>query len=56
VSPDPMWEIGYNAYAGVLKQSLPQTQMLVQSIRPTGVTHHMVFETLSHGDIGSAGL
>ena len=53
---DPMWEIGYNAYANVLKVSMPQTLKLVQSIRPTGATHHMAWETLTHGDIGAAGL
>jgi Alginate lyase len=56
VGPDPMWEIGYNAYANVLGQSLPETLQLVKSIRPTGATHHMVWETLTHGAIGSAGL
>jgi hypothetical protein len=55
-SADPMWEIGYNAYANVLGQPLPQTQKLVGTIRPTGATHHMVWETLTHGDIGGAGL
>jgi hypothetical protein len=56
VDPDPMWEIGYNAYANVLGQALPATQTLIKSIRPTGQTHHMVWETLTHGDIGTAGL
>jgi hypothetical protein len=56
VGPDPMWEIGHNAYANVLGQSLPNTSTLVDTIRPTGATHHMVWETLTHGDIGSAGL
>ncbi len=56
VSADPMWEIGYNAYANVLGASLPQTLSLVQKIRPTDATHHMAFETLTHANIGSAGL
>jgi hypothetical protein len=56
VDPDPMWEIGYNAYANVLGQALPVTQILIKSIRPTGQTHHMAWETLTHGDIGMAGL
>ncbi|HEY1695243.1 MAG TPA: alginate lyase family protein [Polyangiaceae bacterium] len=55
-SADPMWEIGYNAYANVLGQALPQTEKLIGTIRPTGATHHMVWETLTHGDIGAAGL
>jgi hypothetical protein len=56
VDPDPMWEIGYNAYANMMSLPLPQTQTLIQSIRPTGATHHMAWETLTHGDIGLAGL
>lgn len=56
VGPDPMWEIGYNAYANILGQSMPNTLALIQTIRPTGATHHMVWETLTHGDIASAGL
>lgn len=55
-SADPMWEIGYNAYANVLGHALPQTDQLIGTIRPTGATHHMVWETLTHGDIGAAGL
>jgi hypothetical protein len=56
VDADPMWEIGYNAYANMLSQPLPATQTLIKSIRPTGATHHMAWETLTHGDIGLAGL
>jgi hypothetical protein len=56
VAADPMWEIGYNAYANVLGQSLPETKKLLAKIRPTSATHHMVWETLTHGDIGAAGL
>lgn len=56
VDADPMWEIGYNAYAGVLGVSLPETLQQLSAIRPTGATHHMAWETLTHGAIGSAGL
>ena len=56
VEPDPMWEIGYNAYAKVLGQPLPETLKLIQGMRPTDSTHHMAWETLTHGDIGAAGL
>jgi hypothetical protein len=51
-----MWDIGYNAYANVLGVPLPETKKLVESLRPTGATHHMAWETLTHGDIGKAGL
>jgi hypothetical protein len=53
---DPMWEIGYNAYATRLGRALPETQKVIQLIRPTSVDHHMVWETLTHADIGKAGL
>ncbi len=56
VQADPMWEIGYNAYANVLKVPMPETAKLIQKIRPTQATHHMAWETLTHGDIGAAGL
>jgi len=36
--------------------ALPETLKLVTSIRPTGATHHMARETLTHAGIGSAGL
>ncbi len=56
VQADPMWDIGYNAYANVLKLPLPETAKLMLKIRPTEATHHMAWETLTHGDIGAAGL
>jgi hypothetical protein len=56
VSADPMWEIGYNQYANTLGVSLPNTKALVLKNRPSGVDHHMVWETLTHGDIAGVGL
>jgi hypothetical protein len=56
VSPSPTWEIGYNAYAGREGKSLPYTHKLVEKIRPTGVNHHMVWETLTHAETGSTGI
>jgi hypothetical protein len=53
VSPDAMWEIGFNEYAGRLGMSLPNTQELVGKIRPTWADHHMDWETLTHAEIGS---
>jgi hypothetical protein len=55
-TPDPMWEIGYNALFGRAGLNLPETKTLLPTIRPTGATHHMVWETLTHAGIGSAGL
>jgi hypothetical protein len=56
VTPDPMWEIALNAVGARLGVSLPETQKLVAKIRPTGSNHHMEWETLTHGAIGSAGI
>jgi hypothetical protein len=56
VRADPMWEIGFNHYAARLGRDLPATGELARSIRPSGADHHMVFETLTHADIGNAGL
>jgi hypothetical protein len=56
VSPDPMWEIGLNALAGRRGMALPKTETLVNKIRPTSADHHMDWETLTHAEIGSAGL
>jgi hypothetical protein len=56
---DPMWEVAYNAYANVLGQSLPESKKVVASQRASGkvlVDHHMVWEVLTHGDVGAAGL
>jgi hypothetical protein len=56
VSADPMWEIGYNQYATTLGLALPNSKTLVLKQRPSGADHHMVWETLSHGDVGGVGL
>jgi hypothetical protein len=55
-SPDPMWEVGYNEYAGREGLSLPNTKALLGKIRPTGADHHMVWETLTHAGVGSVGI
>jgi hypothetical protein len=56
VTHSPTWEIGYNAYAGREGKSLPATKALVSKYRPTGVNHHMVWETLTHAGTGSVGI
>jgi len=52
VSPDPMWEIGYNALVNRQGLELPETKRLIQKIRPTKADHHMAWETLTHAGIG----
>ena len=56
VTPDPMWEIGYDEYSGRLGMAMPKTSALVTKIRPTGVDHHMDWETLTHAELGQNGL
>jgi hypothetical protein len=55
-SATEMWEIGYNEYAARDGASLPHTKELVEKNRPTGVNHHMVWETLTHAKTGSVGI
>ena len=43
-------------YAGRLSMQLPQTRTLVGKIRPTGLDHHMAWETLTHAEVGSTGI
>jgi hypothetical protein len=59
----PTWEIGYNEFATRLGLSMPQTATLIQTLRSPpspmvwiGATHHIGWETLTHGDLGSVGL
>jgi hypothetical protein len=50
------WEIGYNHYVNRMGMSMPQTLMLLQKIRPTDSIAHIVWETLTHAEVGSVGL
>jgi hypothetical protein len=52
----PTWEIAYNHFANRLGQSLPHTKNLVMRIRPTGGDHHMQWESMTHAQVGWAGL
>jgi hypothetical protein len=56
LTPNPTWEIGYNEYANRDGTALPHTHAVVLKGRPTGATHHIVFETLTHAELGSVGL
>jgi hypothetical protein len=56
VTPDPTWEVAYNEYANRLGMPLPNTKALIAKIRPTGEDHHMIWETLTHAEIGGAGV
>jgi len=52
----PTWEIAYNEFHNRLGMTLPGMSGVIAKNRPTGVNHHMAWETLTHGDIGSVGL
>jgi hypothetical protein len=52
----PTWEIAYNEFHTRLGMSLPKMAAVIAQSRPTGVNHHMAWETLTHGDIGAVGL
>jgi predicted outer membrane protein len=52
----PTWEIGYNALANRLGMSMPAARKVIEILRAppkgfTGATHHMAWETLTHGDV-----
>ncbi len=54
-NPDAMWEVGYNALVNRKGMSMPATETLLPRIRPTGADHMMVWETLTHSGVGTAG-
>jgi hypothetical protein len=52
----PTWEIAYNHFHDRLGYSLPKMSAVLPTIRPTGVNHHMNWETLTHAGMGAVGL
>ncbi len=52
----PTWEIAYNHFHGRLGRALPKMAAVLPTNRPTGVSHHMAWETLTHGDVDAIGL
>ena len=55
-NPHPTWEIAYNHFHNRMGHKLPKIAAVLQLIRPTGVNHHMNWETLTHCEMGSIGL
>jgi hypothetical protein len=56
-SLQPTWEIAYNHFHHRLGRELPKMAKVIPTNRPTGAdNNHMVWETLTHGDIGAVGL
>jgi hypothetical protein len=57
LSTSPTWEVSYNHFVNRKKMQMPFTKKLIESkARPTGVDHHMAWETLTHAETGSAAL
>ena len=52
----PTWEIAYNHYHNRLGRELPKMARRAARTRPTGVNHHMAWETLTHAEVGRVGL
>ncbi|HLJ97996.1 MAG TPA: family 16 glycoside hydrolase [Gemmataceae bacterium] len=50
------WEIAYNHYCNRQGYDLPKMKAVLPTVRPTSVNHHMVWETLTHAEIGPVGL
>jgi hypothetical protein len=54
---EPTWEIAFNHFHTRLGVALPNMAKVIPGNRPTGADlNHMVWETLTHGDIGAVGL
>ena len=50
------WEIAYNHFSTRYGHSLPNSQRMITRLRPTGHTHFMAWETLTHAGVGRVGL
>lgn len=56
-SLQPTWEIAFNHFHHRLGLPLPNMAKVIPTNRPTGAdNNHMVWETLTHGDVGAVGL
>ena len=52
----PTWEIVYNHFHDRMGKQLPKMAAVLPGVRPTGVNHHMAWESLTHAGLGSIGL
>ena len=54
---EPTWEIAFNHFHNRLGLDLPKMSAVLPTNRPTGADlNHMVWETLTHGEVGAVGL
>jgi hypothetical protein len=49
-------ELGYNHYVNRKGFAMPYTLAFLQGIRPGNQTHHILWETLTHAELGSVGI
>lgn len=52
---NPTWEIAYNHFHNRKGNKLPLMTKVIPTNRPTGANHHIIWETLTHGDMGNIG-
>jgi hypothetical protein len=45
-------EVAYNHYVNRMGNSMPNTLTFINGVRPMGYDHHMVWETVTHAQIG----
>lgn len=56
-SLQPTWDIAFNHFHCRLGRELPRLARVIPGNRPTGADlNHMVWETLTHGEVGAIGL
>ena len=49
------FEVAYNHYVNRRGKALPHTKNFIAKIRPTDAVKHMVWETLTHAEVGNVG-
>lgn len=55
-SLQPTWEIAFNHFHNRLGHRLPKMAAVLPTNRPTRVEQHMVWETLTHAEVGAINL
>jgi hypothetical protein len=50
------FEVGYNHYVNRKGVAMPHTLAFILSKRPTNRGHHIVWETMTHAELGSVGI
>jgi hypothetical protein len=56
-SMSPTWEVSYNHFANRRGMAMPFVKKLIETkLRPSGVDHHMAWETLTHAETGMIGI